>query len=125
MGRRLSGPFQLGVVEQNTVCEAPRRIMKPLLCVCRELQTHSQGLLLPWRDTPSSPSPRTVEWSAAETGFQLGKAEGDGLGARQMVPETTGTSLSPDSVKPVKSEPTRTSTVPLIRESVSTVASFR
>ena len=58
-------------------------------------------------------------------GFQLGSAEGDGLGARQMVPDSTGTSVSPDSVRPVKSEPTRTSTVPVMRESVSTVASFR
>ena len=124
MGRRLSGPLRLGVVEQNTVCEAPRRIMKPLLCVSREPRT-LRDCFLPWRDAPGSPSPRTVELSAAETGFQLGSAEGDGLGARQMVPDSTGTSVSPDSVRPVKSEPTRTSTVPLIRESVSTVASFR
>ena len=73
------------------------------------------------------PCPGTVQRMArdAETGFQLGSAEGDGLGARQMVPDSTVISVRPDSVRPAKSEPTITSTVPSTRESVSRVGSMK
>ena len=52
-------------------------------------------------------------------------AEGDGLGAKQMVPDSTVISVRPDSVRPAKSEPTITSTVPSTRESVSMVGSMK
>ena len=68
---------------------------------------------------------RTLKRSGAGQGFQLGSAEGDGLGARQMVPDSTVISVRPDSVRPAKFEPTITSTVPSTRESVSRVGSMK
>ena len=77
------------------------------------------------RETGLCSTIRALNGAMRGQGFQLGSAEGDGLGARQMVPDSTVISVRPDSVRPAKSEPTITSTVPSTRESVSMVGSMK